>query len=125
MGISKAYFSSSLLDLLILIQISQNNYLVEIEQDGTNPSKPTVTGKITDFGLSSILGLESDTESSLVSLAVKWQAPEMARLSNKDIKSRRKYLEKADVWSFGLTALEVALLYLIKGSLIHLGFPCR
>jgi serine/threonine protein kinase len=85
--------------------ICQNNYLVELDE--LVPRRPRITGKITDFGLSAILGSTTRGGSSQVSEAVRWQAPELAPFRENDFTGREKHLEKADVWSFGLTALEV------------------
>jgi serine/threonine protein kinase len=82
----------------------QGNYLVELDE---SIPRPTITGKITDFGLSAILGSTKREGSSLVSEAVRWQAPELAPFREDDFAGREKHLEKADVWSFALTALEV------------------
>ena len=79
-----------------------------MEKDETNPQEPKITGKITDFGLSHILGSAMETSSSS-SYARRWQAPELAWVEEKDPTEREKYLEKADVWSFALTSLEVLM----------------
>jgi serine/threonine protein kinase len=87
---------------------------VELEYDDATPSgNPKITGKITDFGLSSILGSDFQTANSQMSDALKWRAPELSRIKGNDIKGREKHLEKADVWSFGLTSLEVSTLLLL------------
>jgi hypothetical protein len=87
--------------------ICQNNYLVELDE--SVPRRPTITGKITDFGLSAILGSTTRGGSSQVSEAVRWRAPELAAFQEDDLAGREKHLEKADVWSFALTVLEVTL----------------
>jgi serine/threonine protein kinase len=86
----------------------KNNYLVEFEEDADDPKKHEITGKITDFGLSSILGSKIHSASSKLSDAVKWQAPELAKVREESFEGREKLLEKADVWSFGITSLEVS-----------------
>jgi serine/threonine protein kinase len=101
----------------ITVDIQQNNYLVDIEWTG---GVPRITGKITDFGLSHILhstigGLES--ANSLSSEAIRWRAPEMADIEEGS-DMRDLALEKADVWSFSLTALEVR-----NDSLFLIPFP--
>jgi hypothetical protein len=68
---------------------------------------PKITGKITDFGLSSILGSALRMGSSLISNALKWPAPELAAFEDDDFEQCEIYLEKADVWSSALTSLEV------------------
>jgi hypothetical protein len=85
--------------------ICQNNYLVELEE--SIPRRPRITGKITDFGLSAILGTTTRGGSSQVSGAIRWQAPELAPFREDDFAGRAEYMEKADVYSFALTALEV------------------
>jgi serine/threonine protein kinase len=92
----------------------QNNYLVELHSaDG---GELQITGKITDFGLSHILDLNPipgiESANSQVTQAIRWRAPEMAHVEEEDISNREKLLEKADIWSFALTALEVRTLSL-------------
>ena len=57
--------------------------------------------------MSSIIGSSFETSGSS-SDAHRWQAPEMATTTKEDIKDR-EVLEKADVWSFAITALEVKM----------------
>jgi serine/threonine protein kinase len=87
--------------------------LVEIQRGDRDPSKPKVTGKITDFGLSWIIGETSNDEKVRYSEAMRWQAPELSN-ENLDAENREKIMEKADVWSFAMTSLEVSV------SLYHL-----
>jgi len=86
-----------------------NNYLVEIGIDSHDPGKPQITGKIIDFGLSHIISSISSLESgnSQVSDALRWRAPELANVDDDDMATREQLMEKADVWSFALTSLEV------------------
>jgi serine/threonine protein kinase len=72
-------------------------------------------GKITDFGLASVLGPTGVEVNSMETAAVRWTAPEMARLmvdsgSKEKYPQKKNFLEKADVWSFAMTALEVRFL---------------
>lgn len=88
----------------------QSNYLVQLEPASPSlPDAQSIRGKITDFGLSYILDSELKSSISRVSEALKWRAPEMAAFEE-DIAGREGYLEKADVWSFALTSLEVRLI---------------
>jgi serine/threonine protein kinase len=80
---------------------------VEVQNDDARPEKPKVTGKITDFGLSWILGEQFREESSQYTKAIRWRDPELAHKDITSIKIREQYMEKADVWSFALTSLEV------------------
>lgn len=85
---------------------SQSNYLVHLEMpDPQKPgtSTPNITGKITDFGLSSIIGIQFQLINSKVTEAFKWRAPELAKMEAGETVS----LEKSDVWSFAITSLEV------------------
>jgi hypothetical protein len=59
------------------------------------------------------LGPKIHSASSKLSEAVKWQAPELAKVGQEDIQGREKLLEKADVWSFGITSLEVSQHFLV------------
>jgi hypothetical protein len=68
-----------------------------------------------------------ESANSQVSDAVRWQAPEMANVAENDIAARAQNMEKADVWSFALTSLEVSIigiLYDLVESLnaLHLRF---
>lgn len=74
-----------------------------------NPPELKITGKITDFGLSSILGSKFLIESSQQTSAIRWQAPELAHVAEDVIEGRKMLLQKADVWSFAMTALEVSI----------------
>jgi hypothetical protein len=78
--------------------------------DDQNPDQARVTGKITDFGLSYTFNPSSviDSGNSQVSDAFRWRAPELASLENDNVEMYNNYMEKADVWSFALTALEVS-----------------
>lgn len=89
--------------------ITQNNYLVELESDEMAPSRLRVRGKITDFGLSTIMNAESSNANSQFSAARRWRAPELKDLEDGELELEEQLslLEKADVWSFALTSLEV------------------
>jgi hypothetical protein len=65
---------------------------------------PLITGKIADFGLSSILGSKFYAANSKANDAIKWRVPELALCGDDDVEGRGKLL---DVWSFALTSLEV------------------
>lgn len=93
---------------------------MEVEGNGENPQKPKITGKITDFGLSSILGTSLSEKNSQISGAYRWAAPELYLLRHTSKEDREKHLEKADVWSFAMTCLEVSL----KSSLSKSCFSC-
>jgi hypothetical protein len=87
-----------------VIDRAQNNYLVGWENlPGT--SKRCLTGKITDFGLSVIISeeLQDDDNDHLTTDAKLWSAPELSR----EDRVQFHMFDKADVWSFALTALEV------------------
>jgi len=87
-----------------------NNYLVEIEPDDLHPGKSKITGKIIDFGLSYRLGPndeEQGDEDSQVTDAYRWRAPEMTAEVVRNEAIRNSCMEKADVWSFALTSLEI------------------
>lgn len=84
----------------------QTNYLVEVNDD-RNPDQVQITGKITDFGLSHVLSSGLDSGNSQISQAFRWQAPELANIADEDVTGRERCMEKADVWSFALTSLEV------------------
>jgi hypothetical protein len=85
-----------------------------VQPNELDPDHPRITGKITDFGLSTILNpnplWELDEGNSQVSTAWRWRAPEMADVEDKDIVGRDRFMEKADVWSFALTCLEVRMI---------------
>jgi serine/threonine protein kinase len=85
---------------------------VQVERDEQNPTEAKITGKITDFGLSYIMRSELDKSSSQMSAALRWRAPEMSEVKDDDEEGRKNYMEKADVWSFALTALEVSYVLL-------------
>lgn len=87
--------------------IIQNNYLVELERDETAPSKTIVKGKITDFGLSTIMNANPSIANSQFSAAFRWRAPELKDIEDLHPEKRLSLLEKADIWSFAITSLEV------------------
>lgn len=115
METSKAYVQSYTSDSdtygLTTSMIIQNNYLVELKSDemepGMAPSRLRVRGKITDFGLSTIMNAESSNASTQFSAARRWRAPELKELEDLEPEEQLSLLEKADVWSFALTSLEV------------------
>ena len=74
------------MDLLLSDRLREHktNYLVELEMDPGNPRKLQITGKITDFGLSSILGSKFRISDSQTSGAIRWRAPELAKFDEDD-----------------------------------------
>lgn len=105
---------------------TKNNFLVELELDELDPSKVKITGKITDFGLSSVLSSGTIGANSMLSAAFRWQAPELQEIEECEPEKRVPLLEKADVWSFALTSLEVRSLYLSHRTILRwLCIGCR
>ena len=82
--------------------------MVEVEPDTSTRDGVKITGKIIDFGLSFILGSDFDKVNSQVSQVYRWRAPELANIDESDVSMVSQHMEKADVWSFSLTSLEVS-----------------
>jgi serine/threonine protein kinase len=99
---------------LILLEYSfirvdeQDNFLVHWELERGSP-KAVLTGKITDFGLSSIISPLHQSRNVSLTQATRWLAPEIKFAEDDTVpKLSSHQLEKADVWSFAITALEIA-----------------
>jgi len=94
--------------------IYKDNVLVEVLIGRRQIKYPI--GKITDFGLASIQTKGKNGLPTAPTEALRWVSPELAKfyvhtVSEEEEETYRNLLEKADVWSFALTTLEVSVYY--------------